>query len=153
VSGITQRLKLFYAVIFTLGVIVAFLLRFYGQDALINVYSFQIGCTSERCFGVQAAYRVSFSLALFFFLMALITFCAPVSTGAGVNLAPLRWRPSCAEAAERSMGLLAAEGSRRVAHARLFALLSFAVVPFVAARHQGAVRSGRDRCGVPDPWR
>ena len=78
-TGITQRLKLFYALIFTSAVVVAFLLRFYGQDAFVELSSFKLGCTGERCYGVQAAYRLSFALAVFFSTMAGVTVCVPVS--------------------------------------------------------------------------
>ncbi|KAA0153407.1 hypothetical protein FNF27_02849 [Cafeteria roenbergensis] len=76
-TGITQRLKLFYALIFTSAVVVAFLLRFYGQDAFVELSSFKLGCTGERCYGVQAAYRLSFALAVFFSTMAGVTVCVP----------------------------------------------------------------------------
>lgn len=88
-TGITQRLKLFYALIFTSAVIVAFLLRFYGQDAFVELSSFKLGCTGERCFGVQAAYRISFALAVFFTTMAGVTVCMPVRHGSRLAHIPL----------------------------------------------------------------
>jgi hypothetical protein len=79
VTGVAQRLKLFYALLFTVSVVIALLLRFFGHDAFVSFASFQIGCTTDRCYGVQAVYRVSFALSLFFLVMTLLTACASVS--------------------------------------------------------------------------
>ena len=77
--GTAQCVKLFYAVLFTLGVVIAFFMRFYGQDLFVSFDSISIGCTSERCFGVQGVYRISFALAVLFACMAIATAFAPVS--------------------------------------------------------------------------
>uniref|UniRef100_A0A7S1GD00 Serine incorporator n=1 Tax=Bicosoecida sp. CB-2014 TaxID=1486930 RepID=A0A7S1GD00_9STRA len=71
--------KVFYLMIVVISVIVALVLRYYGKDMFVHVYSFQFGCGAEgstgnfqqACFGNQAVFRVSFALAVFFICMML----------------------------------------------------------------------------------
>jgi hypothetical protein len=62
-----------YMLLMLVSAVLALLMRFYGDDMVADFYVFKAGCTTDRCFGIQAVYRWSFALASFFLSMALIT--------------------------------------------------------------------------------
>jgi len=66
--------KIFYLFMVILSTTLALVLRAYGDQMFLHLYSFKVGCTGgadSRCFGDQAVYRVSFGLAVYFVLMLL----------------------------------------------------------------------------------
>jgi hypothetical protein len=75
--------RLVYLFIFAAGAVLAVTLRYYGEAAFAGVATISSACSAGQCFGAQAAYRVSFSLTVFFAAMAALTAAAPVTHLAG----------------------------------------------------------------------
>lgn len=72
--------KLLYLLIFALAGTLAVVLRFWGQQALQSWVSvISTGCDAGQCWGVQAVYRVSWSLAIFFAFMTVLVAVFPVT--------------------------------------------------------------------------
>ena len=75
--------KLIYLFIFLSSAVLAVVLRFYGQVTFSSAWYIPTisvcDSTLQSCFGVQAVYRVSFALAIFFAFMALLTAAFPVT--------------------------------------------------------------------------
>ncbi|KAJ5075035.1 tms1 isoform f [Anaeramoeba ignava] len=66
-----NKVRLGYATIFTISVVIALLMRAIAQKVFDRLYSFE--CTTEDCYGKVFIFRVSFALFVFFFLHLLIT--------------------------------------------------------------------------------
>jgi len=60
-------------VLFLLSTILALVLRYWGKRLLVNLYIYHLElCDSEKCLGVGGVNRVTFALAVFFLLHALL---------------------------------------------------------------------------------
>ena len=61
-------------ILFVFSVILALVLRYWGHPILINLYIYHIGlCDSSKCLGIGGVNRITFALAVFFALHALLT--------------------------------------------------------------------------------
>ena len=102
-SGITPRAaKAFYFSFLMAGAGVALLLNRYGDDipTAHTFFSIKAGCGDDLsdCFGLQAIFRLSFAMTLFFLGNLVLSLCSDVSArtaseaggGVGVPSAPLR---------------------------------------------------------------
>ncbi len=62
-----------YMVLFLVSTLLALLLRYFGEPLVVNLYVYHLDlCTSNKCMGIGAANRISFALAVFFGIHALL---------------------------------------------------------------------------------
>lgn len=74
----TKAAKHVYIILFFLSSVLGLFMRYYGEAAL-GSWVRQIGlCTDTQCFGVQAIYRISLALVVFFAALILLTAVFPV---------------------------------------------------------------------------
>eukprot|EP00455_Lapot_gusevi_P001068 TRINITY_DN1042_c0_g6_i1.p1 TRINITY_DN1042_c0_g6~~TRINITY_DN1042_c0_g6_i1.p1 ORF type:complete len:451 (+),score=119.93 TRINITY_DN1042_c0_g6_i1:76-1428(+) len=67
-----------------LGVILALALKYWGGNMLVHLYYFDFKlCTTDRCLGNQAVYRISFTLFLFFVFHFLMACCSSTRSSNG----------------------------------------------------------------------
>ena len=77
--------KVVYLIIFLCSATLSVFMRFFGKPALSSWVPQLNVCNGSlpSCFGVQAVYRISFALAVFFLIMALLVALAPVTHRGG----------------------------------------------------------------------
>lgn len=72
-SGFSKGSRLPYLLILFIGVILAGVLRYYGQPLLQHLEAFDSVCTDpNKCYGIGAVYRITFGLTLFHAIMVLL---------------------------------------------------------------------------------
>ena len=81
-SGPQARIP--YLIILFLGTILALVLRYWGEEWVIDLYVYKKDACTETCLGYNAAYRVSFCLTLFFLTHALFLLGKGISVHTGM---------------------------------------------------------------------
>jgi len=73
-----------YLILFLMSAVLAIVLRYWGEEILSQVTAMASTtvpgfCSSDRCWGMQGAYRISFGSAIFFAIMVLFTAAVPIT--------------------------------------------------------------------------
>lgn len=88
--------KMTYVAVFFASACLAIFFRYWGQQTLGEVVALASAaapgfCAAEQCWGLQAAYRISFAVAVFFAFLGLLAAAVPVTHLGGWLVKLLLW--------------------------------------------------------------